>query len=634
MKYIDNPYEQFIHTSRYARWRDDLGRRESWGETVDRYVDYMVNSLATNNDYTPPQSTVDEIRLAILNRQVLPSMRSLMTAGPALDRENVAGYNCAFIAIDHPRAFDEALYILMNGTGVGFSAESQYVNQLPVIPETITNVGTFKVGDSKLGWAQALQRIIEGLYRGELNDWDLSDIRPAGSRLRTFGGRASGPEPLNELFNFVVAIFATARGRKLSPLEAHEIFCKIGEVVVVGGVRRSALISLSDLGDVDIRDAKHGEFWSDKPHLSLSNNSAVYDERPSRAEFDAEFDALIASKSGERGIFSRYGARRKVTEIGRSQDEITGTNPCGEILLRSAQFCNLTTVIVDPTDDEASLRQKVRLATVLGTWQSTLTNFNHLRDIWRENTEEERLLGVSLNGIFGNERTSGKRGDLPALLDYLRNEARYINALEADAIGIPHSAAITTVKPEGTTSQLCNVSSGAHPWHAPYYVRNVRGDTKDPLSRFLIDAGVPSSPDTYSAGSVVFSFPIAAPKGAVTRDDLTAIEHLEMWAVYSKHWTDHNPSITVNVRDNEWDDVREWVWEHFDAITGIAFLPFDDSVYTQAPYEPIDAMDYEFRVLTMPDINWEDFQSYELEDSTKGSQTMACMSGGCNVDYF
>jgi ribonucleotide reductase, class II len=988
--FIENPYENFIHKSRYARWLEDEGRRENWDETVNRYVDFMVQDLRMRHDYTAPPELVAEVRHAILNRDVLPSMRSLMTAGPPLARENVAGYNCAFLAVDDPRAFDEALYILMNGTGVGFSVESQFVEQLPAVPESLSPGPKITVADSKLGWAVALQKVVEGLYDGVVHDWDLSLIRPAGSRLRTFGGRASGPEPLNELLNFVVKVFVEARGRKITPLEAHEIMCKIGQVVVVGGVRRSALISLSDLNDEDVRDAKHGEFWNEKPHLSLSNNSAVYDQKPSREEFDAEFDALIASGSGERGIFSRYGAKDRVRKFGRNAHKIVGTNPslvpgtkvwtsegvvpieqlegkefyvrnlngnislatcwqsgsmvdvfdinlegghsygatpqhkwpvwngsawerrtteelrpgdklpnlrmnsmfplgtegtreegfligwnlgdgwqtsrekglqigfivsdedresaidqklekilfalgsrasfegkseinvnnvelrklfvkygvkhksvglpdamwdanvsddfrrgvidglfssdgnidpagriglvqasealiddvssvlgffgiktsklkrtttgrkafgehsayaesdktfvsfhlrvggmenvqrfaecfhlshnrkqamvdglaarrrskgepkdwfvevvsvtergqsdvwdisvfddthafqidhvvtgnCGEILLRSNQFCNLSTVTIRPGDDQAELARKVRLATVIGTWQSTLTDFNHLRPIWRHNTEEERLLGVSLNGIFGNELTNGKRGNLESLLNDLRTVARIVNDMEAHAIGISPSAAITTVKPEGTTSQLTGVASGGHPWHDEYYIRNVRGDIKDPLSQFLIEQGVPNAVDTFNPKAVVFSFPVAAPRGAVTRNELSAIQHLEIWKTYSQYWTDHNPSITVNVRADEWGEVREWVWNNFDSITGVSFLPFDDHVYVQAPYETVDQDKYEFMLNVMPDVDWDEFQKYESEDTTKGSQELACVAGGCSVDYI
>jgi ribonucleoside-triphosphate reductase (thioredoxin) len=633
--YIDNPYEQFIHTSRYARWDESQGRRESWSETVSRYVNFIVADVKLRHDYTVPEEEVQEIHDAILNREVLPSMRAIMTAGPALARENVAGYNCAFLAIDDPRAFDEALYILMNGTGVGFSAESRYVNQLPIVPNLVDTNKTIIVEDSKLGWAVALQRIVAGLYAGETQEWDLSLVRPAGSPLKTFGGRASGPEPLNELLEFVTDVFRKAQGRKLTTLEAHEIMCKIGEVVVVGGVRRSALISLSDVEDDAIRDAKHGEFWNEKPHLTLSNNSAVYDAKPDYDTFTSEFSALIVSGSGERGIFSRYGAKAKVRSIGRDDSAIVGTNPCGEILLRSNQFCNLTTVVVDENDDLTSLQRKVTIATKLGTLQSTLTDFNHLRESWRKNTEEERLLGVSLNGPLGHPVLSGQQGfAVTALwLDSMRSIARKVNDELADAIGINRSAAITTVKPEGTTSQLTSVSSGMHPWHDKHYRRNVRGDVKDPLTQFLIDIGIPHEQDVTNPQNVVFGFPVAAPEGALTRHDLTAVEHLELWAVYSEFWTDHNPSITVNVRNEEWPEVAIWVWENFDRVTGISFLPFDDHVYKQAPYEPVSREEYDRMVEQMPEIDWSLLRYYETSDETKGSQELSCVAGACEVNF-
>lgn len=632
--YINDPYQQFIHLSRYARWRDDLGRRESWTETVDRYVNYVASKLEESNDYQMSGALREDLRTSILERKVLPSMRALMTAGPALERENVAGYNCSFIAVDDPRAFDEALYILMNGTGVGFGVERDDVAKLPDVPSAFRAGPTFKVPDSKRGWAEALKFVIESLYEGALPAWDTSDVRPAGARLKTFGGRASGPEPLESLLSFVVERFYEAKGRKLTSLECHEIMCKIGEVVVVGGVRRSALICLSDLGDEDIRDSKKGEFWNDKPHLTLANNSAVYDTKPSRYEFDQEFDALIASGSGERGIFSRYGARRQADEIGREGSLIKGTNPCGEITLRNAQFCNLTTVVVEATDTLDVLKEKVARAAYLGTIQATFTNFDYLRPIWKENTEEERLLGVSLSGIFGHPVLSGRRGTemLEEWLYEMRATARIANIYLAGQLGINPAAAVTCVKPEGTTSQLVGVSSGMHPWHAERYKRNVRGDVKDPLSQYLAAIGIPNEPDITNPSNLVFSFPVEAPEGATTRDDLTAIEHLELWSTYLNHWTDHNPSVTVNVRSHEWAEVREWVWENFDKVTGVAFLPFDDHVYQQAPYEPIDAESFSKLRASMPEvIDWTDLSYFESDDETKGSQELSCVSGACEV---
>ena len=631
--YIEDTYQEFIHLSRYARWREDDNRRESWQETVDRYVDYMVHHLNENNSYAISDNMKEAIRSGILNREILPSMRALMSAGPALERENVAGFNCSFLAINDPRAFDEALYILMNGTGVGFSVEREEVDQLPSVPPFFVKGNNIVVADSKMGWAQALQDLISSLYRGEVPSWDLSLVRPAGARLRTFGGRASGPEPLNELLNFTVDKFNGARGRKLSPIECHEIMCKIGEVVVVGGVRRSALISLSNLEDLEIREAKWGEFWNDRPHLSLANNSVAYTKKPDRFDFDAEFSALIQSGSGERGVFSRYGARRQADEIGRDGNKILGTNPCGEITLRDCQFCNLTTVVVDPSDSLEDLVSKVAMATYLGTFQSALTNFNYLRDRWKKNTEEERLLGVSLSGIFGHPVLSGQLGhdELAEWLFHMRSAARVANILMASEIGIEPSAAITCIKPEGTTSQLTGTSSGMHPWHNKFYKRNIRGDVKDPLSQFMVASGIPYEVDIVNPSNYVFTFPIAAPEGAITRDDMTAIEHLELWSVYSEHWADHNPSVTINVRSHEWEDVREWVWDNFDNVVGISFLPTDDNVYQQAPYEDCDEETYNQLKAAVPEIDWANLQLFESHDQTKGSQEMACMAGSCDI---
>lgn len=632
--YIDDVYQQFIHLSRYARWRDDLGRRESWTETVDRYVDYMADTVERNNGYEVTDVLKDDLRNVIVNREVLPSMRALMTAGPALERENVAGYNCAFLAVDDPRAFDEALYILMNGTGVGYSVEHEDVSKLPEVPD-ITHAGSnFMVPDSKRGWAEALDDVISQLYKGMLPSWDTSQVREAGARLKTFGGRASGPGPLNDLLDFVVNTFMGAQGRKLTPLEAHEIMCKIGEVVVVGGVRRSALICLTDLSDVEMRDAKKGEFWEEKPHLTLANISAVYDKKPSRYDFDKEFDALIASQSGERGIFSRYGAKASAEAIGRDPVPLKGTNPCGEIVLRSGQFCNLTTVVIRPEDTLDDLKEKVSRAAYLGTFQATLTRFDYLRPIWKENTEEERLLGISLSGLFGHPVLSGRRGKemLEEWLYEMRVVARFANIYLAQQLGINPAAAITCIKPEGTTSQLVGVSSGMHAWFDKLYKRNVRGDIKDPLSEFLVSIGVPYEVDITNDSNYVFSFPVKAPENAMTRDDLTAVEHLELWTTYKECWTDHNPSVTINVRKDEWDEVREWVWNNFDKITGVSFLPYDDHVYKQAPYEPTTEEDFAELEASMPEhIDWTDLSMFEFSDNTSGSQEMACSSGSCEI---
>lgn len=635
---INNPYENFIAMSRYARWLPEKGRRETWGETVDRFVSYMTKHLKDNYNYEPSAALTLEMRDAIFNRNVMPSMRALMTSGPALDRDNIAGYNCAFLPIDSLRSFDEAMYILMCGTGVGFSVESPYVDKLPVVNEHFEKSDTvIVVEDSKAGWARSLRELLALLWQGQIPTWDVSQVRPAGSRLKTFGGRASGPEPLVNLFEFCVTTLKHAAGRKLKSIEAHDIMCKIGEVVVVGGVRRSALISLSDLRDNEMAKAKAGAWWEATGHRALANNSVAYTDRPSMSDFITEWKNLYDSKSGERGIYNIKAAQKQAAKYGRRDESIRyGTNPCSEIILRPYQFCNLSEVVVRPEDTEETLKRKVELATILGTWQSTLTNFKYLRKIWRENTEEERLLGVSITGQFGNELMSGKKGidTLSNVLDNLRLVAVTTNYDEAEKLGITHSAAITCVKPSGTVSQLTGVSSGMHPWHNEYYIRTVRGDKKDPLTQFLIEAGVPAEDDFMNpTATKVFSFPIKAPENAVLRNDLTAIEHLNIWLAYQRHWCEHKPSITVSVRDDEWMEVGAWVWEHFDEVSGISFLPYSDHTYKQAPYQDATKEEYEAMLAKMPEkIYWDMLQVYETEDATSGLQALACSSdAGCEV---
>ena len=635
---IDNHYENFIAKSRYARWLSDQNRRESWGETVDRYFDFMKKHLKEECGYTPSEELVSELRDVVFNRNVMPSMRAVMTAGPALERDHVAGYNCSFLPVDSLRSFDEAMYILMCGTGVGFSVESVYVDKLPQVNEHFepTNT-TIVVEDSKAGWAKALRELLALLWQGQVPSWDVSKVRPAGARLKTFGGRASGPEPLVQLFDFCVKTIQGAAGRKLKPLEAHDIMCKIGEVVVVGGVRRSAMISLSDLNDHDMARAKHGAWWEYNSQRALSNNSVAYTQRPSMSDFMTEWKNLYESKSGERGIYNVAAAQHQAAKYGRRDPEIRyGTNPCSEIILRPYQFCNLSEVVVRPEDDEKSLTRKVELATILGTWQSTLTTFKYLRKIWRDNTEEERLLGVSITGQFGNKLMSGSEGidKLEAVLNNLREHAVAVNVEEAKVLGINPSAAITCVKPSGTVSQLTGVSSGMHPWHNDYYIRTVRGDKKDPLTNFLIDAGIPAEDDVMKPNdTTVFSFPIKAPEGAILRNDLTAVEHLDIWLAYQKAWCEHKPSITVSVKDEEWMEVGAWVWKNFDDISGISFLPYSDHTYKQAPYQDATKEEYETLLAKMPtSIRWEDMVFYETEDGTTGSQSLACSSDtGCEV---
>lgn len=633
---ISDAYRNFIHVSRYSRWLEEKGRRETWVETVDRYIAFMKNHLVKNYNYNENDIKFDEVKDAILNHRVMPSMRAMMTAGPALERDHISSYNCSFIAVDSLRSFDEAMYILMNGTGVGFSVEQKYVSQLPIIAEELFATSTtIVVEDSKLGWAKAYKELIGLLVTGQIPEWDMSKVRPAGTRLKTFGGRASGPEPLNDLFKFTVEQFKIAKGRRLKSIEAHDLMCKVGEVVVVGGVRRSALISLSNLDDFEMAKAKSGQWWETQGQRALANNSAVYNMKPNTAQFLREWRNLYESKSGERGIYNMDSVRKHIDKLGRrDSSKVAGTNPCGEILLRANQFCNLTEVVIEENDDYDSLAEKVRIATILGTWQSTLSNFKYIRKAWRDNTEEERLLGVSLTGIFGNKLTGTLHNNLANMLDSLRELAVGENAVEADLLGIEHSAAVTTVKPSGTVSQLTGVSSGIHPWYSEYYIRSVRADNKDPMTLFLKDFGVPNEPDvTKPDATTVFYFPIKAPAGSTVTKDISAIDHLEIWKVYRTHWTEHNPSVTINIKEDEWLDVGAWVYNNFDHIGGVSFLPSSDHSYKQAPYQEITKEEYDIALAAMPKrIPWESLPLYELEDGTSGSQELACSGAlGCEV---
>ena len=635
---IDNHYENFIALSRYARWLSSENRRESWSETVDRYFNFMTDHLKNEYQYSPSIELVEELKEFVFNRNVMPSMRAVMTSGPALERDHVSGYNCSFLPVDSLRSFDEAMYILMCGTGVGYSIESAYIDKLPPVNEHFeTTNTTIVVEDSKSGWAKALKELLAMLWVGQIPSWDISKVRPNGARLKTFGGRASGPEPLVQLFDFCVNTIKNASGRKLKSIEAHDIMCKIGEVVVVGGVRRSAMISLSDLNDHDMARAKSGAWWEYNSQRALANNSVSYSNRPSMSDFMSEWKNLYESKSGERGIYNVGAAQAQAAKYGRRDPEIRyGTNPCSEIILRPYQFCNLSEVVVRPEDNEKTLMRKVELATILGTWQSTLTNFKYLRKIWRQNTEEERLLGVSITGQFGNRLMSGQEGldKLENVLSNLREHAVKVNEEESKVLGINPSAAITCVKPSGTVSQLVGVSSGMHPWHNEYYTRTVRGDKKDPLTKFLIDSGVPAEDDVMKPNdTTVFSFPIKSPKDAVLRNDLNAIEHLDIWLTYQRAWCEHKPSITVSVKEDEWMEVGSWVYKNFDEISGISFLPYSDHTYKQAPYQDATKEEYEELKSKMPkDIRWSDLVFYETEDGTKGSQELACSSDlGCEI---
>lgn len=621
-----NSYQQFIALSRYARWLPNENRRETWDETVRRFITNVVEPKVQD------KVIVNRLQLGIEFLEFLPSMRALMTAGPALDRCNVAAYNCSYLPVDSPRAFDETMYILMCGTGVGFSVEEQYVSKLPIVNEHFERSdSTIKVGDSKAGWARGLRELIGLLYSGQIPQWDLSAVRPSGARLETFGGRASGPEPLDSLFRFVTNVFTRAAGRRLTSLECHDIMCKIGEVVVVGGVRRSAMISLSNVNDVDMAKAKSGNWWQDNVQRALANNSACYTDKPSTGVFLHEWTNLYESGSGERGIFNRAASQRQAAKNGRRQSDIEfGTNPCSEIILRPYQFCNLTEVVVAPTDNLEVLKRKVELATILGTIQSTLTDFKYLRKIWQTNTEEERLLGVSLTGILDNLWLTKFSGNA---LEELRQHAVDVNRVWADKLGIPASTAITCVKPSGTVSQLVDAASGIHPRWSPFYLRSVRADNKDPLTEFLKHVGVPNEPDwTKPDNTTVFYFPQKAPEGALVRRDLSAIEHLEIWKRFQDQWCEHKPSITVNVRESEWVDVGAWVYKNFDSVSGVAFLPMDDHTYKQAPYQEITEDEYNEWMDKMPaEIDWTLLRNFETVDTTAGSQDLACSGGVCEV---
>ena len=626
--YLPTDYQAFIHTSRYARWLDKEGRRESWSETVQRYMDNVVRPKLGDDTY------VNGIEQAILNLEVMPSMRAVMTAGPALERDNTAGYNCSYLPVDDPKSFDEAMFILLCGTGVGFSVERQFVSKLPEVPTLFQSDTTVVVKDSKEGWAKALRQVIALLYSGEIPKWDTSAVRPAGARLKTFGGRASGPAPLIDLFNFVTRVFAEAQGRKLSSIECHDIMCKIGEVVVVGGVRRSAMISLSNLSDDRMRHAKSGDWWTNNPQRALANNSVSYTEKPDSLSFMREWMALVESGSGERGIFNRQASVKQAAKNGRRDASYEfGTNPCSEIILRPYQFCNLTEVVVRATDNIEDLERKVRLATILGTVQSTYTKFPYLRKVWQRNTEEERLLGVSLTGIMDNTLLTTKNMGLDKTLERLKNVAIATNNEWSERLGIPVAAAITCVKPSGTVSQLVDSASGIHARHSPYYIRTVRGDNKDPLTQFMKDQGIPSEPDVFKPDqTTVFSFPVKAPDKAVVTSDLSAIDQLEMWLMYQRHWCEHKPSVTINVKKDEWFEVGAFVYQHFDEMSGVSFLPYNEHTYQQAPYQEVGKSEYEELLSLMPStIDWSKLAEYEQEDNTAGSQTLACSGDSCEI---
>jgi ribonucleoside-diphosphate reductase alpha chain len=642
--YLPTDYQSFIHTSRYARWLEEEGRRENWDETVQRYIKNVVYKAFPNNNLDRPLTDKElafdwgkveqEIYDAIMSLEVMPSMRAMMTAGPAATRDNTCMYNCSYLPVDDPKSFDEAMFILLCGTGVGFSVERQFVSKLPEIPELFVSETTIVVKDSKEGWAKALRQVLALLWAGEIPQWDIGLVRPAGAKLKTFGGRASGPAPLVELFNFVITTFKNAQGRKLSSIECHDIMCKIGEVVVVGGVRRSAMISLSNLSDDRMRHAKSGAWWENDPQRALANNSVSYTEKPDAVSFMREWMALVESGSGERGVFNRQASKKQAEKNGRRDPNYEfGTNPCSEIILRPNQFCNLTEVVVRATDSLEDLERKVRLATILGTIQSTYTKFPYLRKVWNKNTEEERLLGVSLTGIMDNSLMTIKNKGLEKTLEHLRGICVSTNAEWADRLGIPVAAAITCVKPSGTVSQLVDSASGIHARHSPYYIRTVRGDNKDPLTQFMTDQGIPSEPCVMKPDqTTVFSFPVKSPTKAVVTEDMTAIEQLDTWLMYQRHWCEHKPSVTINVRKDEWFEVGAFVYKYFDEMSGVSFLPYNEHTYQQAPYQEVDKAQYKDLLSSMPSaIAWSELANYEKEDNTVSMQTMACTGDVCEM---
>jgi ribonucleoside-triphosphate reductase len=623
-----NQYQEFIHKSRYARWLPEENRREEWHETVNRYVDFWKDRGQIND------KEALKIFNAIFNMEVMPSMRCMMTAGEALKKDNVAGFNCSYLHIDSPRSFDELMYVLMCGTGVGFSVERAFINKLPEVAEEFHPTDSvIVVADSKIGWASAFRELISLLYAGKIPKWDTHKVRPSGARLKTFGGRASGPEPLEDLFHFCVGIFQKAQGRKLTSIECHDICCKIADIVVVGGVRRSALISLSNLSDPRMAKAKSGQWWMDEGQRRLANNSVAYTERPDFESFLSEMHTMYDSKAGERGIFSRVAAQKIAAKNGRRDPEQDfGTNPCSEIILRSNQFCNLSEIVVRPDDDLESLKRKCEVAAIIGTLQATLTDFRYLRNVWKRNTEEEALLGVSLTGICDHYLLGKDSPDLEKWLTEMKDVAIKTNKKWASKLGINQSAAITCVKPSGTVSQLVDSASGIHPRFSKHYIRRVRSDKKDPLAQYMSSVGFPVEEDVMSKASLVFSFPMEAPQESTTVSQVGAMQQLKLWKKYQDYWCEHKPSITVYYTDDEFLQIAQWIWDNFDTVSGISLLPVSDHVYQQAPYEDITKEKYKELLKAMPvDINWSDLQHFEQEDNTTGSQELACVGGACEI---
>jgi ribonucleoside-triphosphate reductase (thioredoxin) len=636
-KYLPTTYQQYIHLSRYSRFNWELNRRETWEETVERYISFFVSHIETNNSHTLTPKIVDEIRQSILTLNVMPSMRCLMSAGPSLARDNVAGYNCSYVAIDRVQTFDEILYILMCGTGVGFSVERQFINKLPTIAEDFYNTDTvIKVSDSKIGWAKAFKELVALLYQGQIPNYDTSKLRPAGAVLKTSGGRSSGPEPFEDLIQFTINLFKSAAGRKLNSIECHDLVCKIADVIVVGGVRRSALISLSNLSDDRMRNAKSGKWWENNNQRNLANISTSYTEKPDIGIFMEEWLSLYNSKSGERGIFNRHGVKSHLERVvpNRDRGHEFGTNPCGEIILRDREFCNLTEIVVKSTDTEEDLLYKAKIATIIGTMQATLTNFRYLSKKWQENCEDERLLGVSLTGVLDNSLTNNSNKEATVkLLKKLYKVVKETNDIWSLIFDIKPAAALTCNKPSGTVSQLVDSASGVHARHAKYFIRTIRADKHDPLAKFMIDQGFVVEDDVTKPNYVyVFSFPMKPPSGSIFRTDLTALDQLEIWKCYKENWTDHNPSVTITVKEHEWIEVGAWVYKNFDSIGGLSFLPYSDHVYRQAPYQDCSEKEYLALLNRMPkDVDWSGLSDYENTDLTEGAKELSCSAGVCEI---
>ena len=631
-KYFKNPLGEFIYYRTYSRWIDDEGRRETWVETVDRYINFMRENLGkrlSDKEYS-------EVRQAILSHEAMPSMRLLQFAGKAARTTNVCAYNCSFIAPTKLEDFAEIMYISMCGTGAGFSVESQYIQQLPVIKRQSGKLRHVHViDDSKEGWCDALTLGLKTWYAGEDVQFDYSRLRPAGARLKTMGGKSSGPDPLRELLTFARATVLKRQGRRLTNLDAHDIICKIGEIVVAGGVRRSALISLSDLDDVEMRDAKKGQFYITEPQRSLANNSAVYNEKPGAEEFMREWLALMESHSGERGIFNRGGLREtfpeRRTKMLEERIDTIGTNPCGEILLQPKQFCNLSEIVARAEDTPGSLMRKMKIATLLGTYQSTLTNFPYLSREWKEHCEEERLLGVSITGQWDSPAVRK-----PEMLKKLRDAAVVYNREYAKRFTVSPSTCITCTKPSGTLSQMVDCASGMHPRHAPYYIRRVRIASTDALFQMLRDQGVPYHPEVgqnmETATTFVIDFPVKAPDAAIFRDQVPALELLEYWKDVKENYTEHNPSVTISVGDDEWLKTGNWVYENWKIVGGLSFLPRSNHVYKLAPYEEIDEKAYHELLERFAHVDFSKIVTYEREDGTENKRELACASGTCEVE--